>query len=91
MVQQYKGKTPSPADVGMDLSVMSVVMGRISLQGEDLSISVEIVDTRDNSIIVSNQYFAKLYDLAGIQTRIAKDITDKFSFQLTKQALLAGF
>jgi len=89
--QRYKDEMPSPSVIGSDLNVKSVVVGRMSLRGEELTINIEIVDTRDNSVILAKQYFEKLADPVGIQTKIAEDITDELRFQLTKRSLLSGF
>ncbi len=63
--QRYKDEIPSPSVIGSDLNVKSVVVGRMSLRGEELTINIEIVDTRDNSVILAKQYFEKLADPCG--------------------------
>ena len=92
--QLYSDKTPLAADVGKDLNVKSVVLGKISQLGDDLIINIEIVDTRDIrniSIIFVYQYIEKSANLMSIQTKIAVDITAKLKFYLTKKALMASF
>jgi len=83
MLYRYKGKEYDPVVVGEEMDVESVAMGRLTLQGENISISIEIVDTRDNSVILAKQYIEKLANLFDIQTTIAQDITDKLSLELT--------
>src|SRR5207244_12094682 len=47
-VLHYKGKQIDPKQVGKDLGVRAMLMGRLIQHGDDLSISVELVDVRDN-------------------------------------------
>src|SRR5207253_401119 len=46
-VLRYKGKQTDPQVVGRELNVRAVLMGQVIKRGDDLSISVELVDVRD--------------------------------------------
>lgn len=81
--QRYKNKTPDARTVGKALDVRSVAMGRLTLRGDDITINIEIIDTRDNSIILSGEYFEKFRNLIGIRTKIARDISAKLRGRLT--------
>ncbi len=85
VLNRYKKDTPLASDVRNDFDVDAVVMGRITMRGEDISVSIEIVETRDNNVLAAEQYLEKLSSLVSIQPKIAKEITDKLSLQLTPE------
>jgi TolB-like protein/Flp pilus assembly protein TadD len=74
-VFRYKGKTVDPRVVGRELSARAILTGRVVQRGDDLSISTELVDTRDDRHIWGQQYNVKLTDLLAIQENISKEIT----------------
>src|SRR5215471_9266658 len=47
-VFRYKGKDTDAPTVGRELKVRSIVMGRVMQRGDNLSISVELIDTTNN-------------------------------------------
>src|SRR5436190_23547749 len=47
-VLRYKGKPTDAQTVGKALNVRAVLMGRLTQQGDNISISTELVDVRDN-------------------------------------------
>ena len=48
-VLRYKGKQTDPQAVGHELNVRAVLTGRLTQRGDDLLISTELVDVKDNS------------------------------------------
>ncbi|MFC2084929.1 tetratricopeptide repeat protein [Bacteroidota bacterium] len=83
VLRRYKDNIPDPSSVGEELNVSSVAMGRMTLRGDNITINIEIIDTRDNSVILTHQYIEKLANLLDVQSRIGKDITDKLRIELT--------
>lgn len=84
-VLRYKGKQTDPQAVGSELNVRAVLMGRLVQRADDLSISVELVDVRDNRRLWGEQYNRKLADIAAVQTEIAREISDRLRLRLTGQ------
>lgn len=82
-VFRYKGKDADAVQVGRELGVSAVMMGRLTQRGEDLAISVELVDARVNKLLWGKQYDAKLVDLLVTQRQIASDITQNLKLQLS--------
>src|SRR5437016_4315255 len=64
-VLRYKGKQTDPQAVGRELNVRAVLMGRLTQLGDDLAISVELVDVRGNRHLWGQQYNRKLADIIG--------------------------
>lgn len=76
-VFRYKGKGADPIQIGNDLGVSAVLSGRIVERGDDLTVSVELVDIRRNKLLWGEQYNRKMSDLLATQREIAQEITEK--------------
>jgi TolB-like protein/DNA-binding winged helix-turn-helix (wHTH) protein/Tfp pilus assembly protein PilF len=82
-VLRYKGKQIDPKAVGRELRVGAVLMGRLTRQGDDLSISAELIDVRDNSRLWGSQYSRNLVDMMSVQMEIAQEISEKLRLRLS--------
>jgi tetratricopeptide (TPR) repeat protein len=60
-----------------------VLTGRVVQRGDNLSISAELMDARDNSHIWGEQYNRKLTDLLALQQEIARDMSEKLRLKLS--------
>jgi serine/threonine protein kinase/Tfp pilus assembly protein PilF len=79
----YKGKDTDAHTVGQALGVRAVFKGRVMRRGDDLDISVELIDARDNSHIWGGQYNRKSSDIFALQGEVAKEITTMLRMRLT--------
>ncbi|CAN5439182.1 hypothetical protein BH10ACI3_BH10ACI3_28840 [soil metagenome] len=79
----YKGKEISPQKIGEELKVQAVLFGRVSQRGDDLKLSLELVNTQTQDVIWSEQYNRKQSDLVSLQSEIAKAVSDKLRLKLT--------
>ncbi len=79
----YKGKETSPKKIGEELKVQAVLFGRVSQRGDDLKLSLELVNTETQDVIWSEQYNRKQSDLVSLQSEIAKTVSDKLRLKLT--------
>jgi serine/threonine protein kinase/tetratricopeptide (TPR) repeat protein len=74
-VFRYKGKETDPVKAGTELGVRTALMGRLSQRGDDLLVSAELIDVRENKQLWGAQYTRKLSDLLAVQTDVAKAIS----------------
>ena len=79
----YKGKDTDARTVGQALGVRAVFKGRVMQRGDDLEISAELVDARDNSHIWGQQYSRKASDIFALQGDLAKEMTSMLRMRLT--------
>jgi eukaryotic-like serine/threonine-protein kinase len=79
----YKGKDTDARTVGQALGVRAVLKGRVMQRGDDLEISAELVDARDDSHIWGQQYSRKAADIFALQGDLAKDMTSMLRMRLT--------
>ena len=53
---RYKNKKPDPREVARALDVTAILAGRLSQRGDGFSISVELINGTDGSLIWGDQY-----------------------------------
>lgn len=80
---KYKGSDPDPQDVAHALGVDAIVTGRVMRRGEQLQISVELMNTRDKTQMWGEQYNRKSIDLLNLQAQISREIAEKLRLKLT--------
>ena len=86
-VANYKGRESVPSEVGLDLGVSAVLMGRVLELGERLVVKVELIDVADGSQIWGEQYNRRASDIFTLQEEIARDISDKLRLKLTGEEI----
>jgi eukaryotic-like serine/threonine-protein kinase len=79
----YKGKDTDARTLGKELKVRAVLKGRVMQRGDDLEISAELVDARDDSHIWGQQYSRKSSDIFALQADLAKEMTSMLRMRLT--------
>jgi serine/threonine-protein kinase len=82
-VSRYRAKEIDPITIGNELGVGAVLTGRFAQHGDDLTISVELVDVRNNRVVWGRQYDRKLADLVTMQREIATEITQNLKLKLS--------
>jgi len=82
-VFRYKGADTDPRDAGHSLGVRAVMMGILQHVGEQLVISVELVDVEDGSRIWGEQYHRKPSDIFSLQDELACEISEKLRLRLS--------
>jgi eukaryotic-like serine/threonine-protein kinase len=82
-VFRYKGKNVDPQQVGFDLGIRAVLMGRVLQRGDSLTINTELIDVADGSQIWGEHYQRKRSEILAVQEEIASEISEKLRFKLT--------
>jgi serine/threonine protein kinase/Tfp pilus assembly protein PilF len=80
---RYKKRDIETQKTAQELGVESLVTGRVMQRGEELSISVELVDAREDRQIWGAQYDRKLSDALTVEEGIAKEISENLRIRLT--------
>jgi serine/threonine protein kinase/Flp pilus assembly protein TadD len=80
---RYKGKDIDPQEVGHTLGVEALVMGRVAQRGDNLLVSVELVNASDKRQIWGTQYNRKVSDLQAVQEDIAQAVSENLRLRLT--------
>jgi serine/threonine-protein kinase len=82
-VFRYKGKDVDAKTVGKELGVQAVLNGRVMQRGDQITLSLELINTSTENVIWSEQYNRKQSDLLSLQTDIARDVSAKLRTKLS--------
>jgi serine/threonine protein kinase/Tfp pilus assembly protein PilF len=81
-VARYRNRAVEVSDIGHELGVRAVFIGRMLQFGDNLVIRAELVDTADGSQIWGGHYQRKLDDLFTIEQQISKEICEHLQLRL---------
>jgi TolB-like protein/cytochrome c-type biogenesis protein CcmH/NrfG len=82
-VRSYKGKEVDVQRVSRELDVRAVVIASLVQSGENVRISVELVDGRDRNILWGETYTRPRSAVYEIEEALSKEIADALGIQLT--------
>ena len=85
-VMRYKGKETDIAKIASELGVDAVMTGRLTKWGDNLNITVELVDSRTNKSLWGEQYERKLSELLTTQREIVAEIVGKLQLKLSGES-----
>src|SRR5438874_12338513 len=74
-VFRYRQSQQDPLQIGRDLKVGAVIVGRLTQHGDTLNVEAEMVDVSNGSQIWGDQYQRKASDIATVQDDIASAIS----------------
>jgi serine/threonine protein kinase/Tfp pilus assembly protein PilF len=83
VASRHRGPGLDPLKAGQELGVRSVVSGRMTQRGEDLMVSVELVDVDREARLWGGRYNRKMTDLIALQEELTTEIAEKLRLQLT--------
>lgn len=81
-VFRYKGKDVDAEKIGAELGVDAVMSGRLVKRGDNITISVDLVDVREKKTLWGEQFERKMSDLLATQREIAATIAQKLQLRL---------
>lgn len=82
-VFRYKGKEIDPKKVASELGVQAILTGRVVQRGDQLTLSVELIDGLSENTIWGNKYERKGSDLVALQSEVARDVSGKLKSKLS--------
>jgi TolB-like protein/Tfp pilus assembly protein PilF len=80
---RFRGRGTDAAAAGRDLRVQAVLTGRLRKRGDELIISVALVDVRANEQIWGERYARPFANLFALQEEIARETTERLRLKLT--------
>jgi len=81
----YKGKEVDFQKLGRELSVDTVLTGRVQQRGETLIVHADLIKLGDRSQLWGERFSRKLTDLPGLEEDVAKMISDKLRPRLAAE------
>jgi len=76
-VFHYKGRETDPKKIGRELGVHALLSGTVVQTGDDLSVSVELIDVRDDSHIWGERYGRKVSEVVALPQQISRDVSQR--------------
>jgi eukaryotic-like serine/threonine-protein kinase len=76
-VFRYKGKDVDAQKVGSELGVSALVSGRVTPHGDDVEVSAELTDVRDNTELWGQHYSGKSTQIIALEQQMAGDLAAK--------------
>jgi len=80
---RYKKREIEPRRVAQELDVEALVTGTIAQRGDDLWVSAELVDAREDRHLWGEQYRRKLADIPSVPQEIATAVSERLRVRLT--------
>ena len=78
-VFHYKGRETDLKKIGRELGVRALLSGTVVQTGDDLSVSVELIDVRDDSHIWGERYGRKVSEVVALPQQISRDVSQRLS------------
>lgn len=82
-VFRFKGKDVDSQTIGTQLGVQALLTGHLVKHGDELRLSLELVDARTGNRSWGSQYSRKMSDLLSLQSDIAQDVSQTLRNKLT--------
>src|SRR6202166_4157764 len=80
---RYRQAQQDPLQIGRELKVGAVVVGRLSQHGDTLNVETEMVDVSNGSQLWGEHYQRKAADIATLQDDIASDISGQLRLKVS--------
>ncbi|MEO6654848.1 MAG: protein kinase [Pyrinomonadaceae bacterium] len=80
---KYKGKEIDVAEISKALGVQAVITGRVTQQGDNLQISVEMINATDNTHIWGETYNRKVSAELNVPEAIAQAVSERLQLKLS--------
>jgi eukaryotic-like serine/threonine-protein kinase len=82
-VFRYRQAQQDPLQIGRELKVGAVIVGRLSQHGDTLNVETEMVDVSNGSQLWGEHYQRKAADIATLQDDIASDISGQLRLKVS--------
>jgi TolB-like protein/Flp pilus assembly protein TadD len=82
-VFRYKGREADPQEIGRELGVRAVLVGRVFQLDEELVIKTELVDVVEESQLWGERYRRRPADILALEEEISREISEQLRLKLS--------
>jgi eukaryotic-like serine/threonine-protein kinase len=82
-VFRYKGKEFDPKKIAAELNVQELLTRRVVQRGDQLTLSLELIDPATENVLWGNKYERKSAELVALQSEVARDVSNKLKPKLS--------
>ncbi|MGZ8846197.1 MAG: alpha/beta fold hydrolase [Pyrinomonadaceae bacterium] len=79
---RYKGRETDLRKIGSELGVDALLTGKVSHQGDTLTIQVDLIRVSDGTQLWGGRYNKKMSDVFAVQSEIANEISETLRLKL---------
>ena len=84
-VMQYEGKQPPLSQIARELKVDAVLEGTVQRAGNEVKISISLVDTRSDRNLWGESFQGDLSNVLTLQSQVARAVATKIQVRLTPE------
>jgi serine/threonine-protein kinase len=81
--QRYHSKPGNIAEVAKQVGVANILEGSVQTTGDQVRVNVQLINAQTDSHLWAESYDRKLTDILGVESEIAKRITESLQTKLT--------
>jgi TolB-like protein len=85
---RYQQSDKSPMEIGQELGVTHILTGMYQTAGDNIQVSVQLVDASSGKMIWSLPYKTRYNDIFEVQGNIARRVMEKFSVKEGPEVML---
>ena len=82
---RYKGSKKPLPEIAKELGVDAVIEGSVERSGEEVRITAQLINARNDTHLWARSYHRNLRDVLAMQSEVARAIAEEISVQLTPQ------
>jgi TolB-like protein len=82
-VFRYKGKSVDVQKIGNELGVSALITGRVVQRGDNIDVSAELTEVRDNTELWGERYQRKAGDVISLEQQVASDLAEKLRSKIS--------
>lgn len=82
-VFRYKKRDVDPQTAGRELKVEAVLTGQMALRGEEITISLQLIDVHENRQLWGERYQRKFSDILRTQEEITRKVSENLRLRLS--------
>ncbi len=82
-VVRYKKRDIDPQVAGRELKVEAVLTGQVTPRGDEITISLQLIDAHENRLLWGTRYQRRLVDLLTLQAEIAREVSENLRLRLS--------
>ena len=81
--EKYKSSPPNLREIGQQLRVSNILEGQIQKAGDEVRITVQLINASTDSHLWSETYDRKMTDMFGVESEVAQRIASSLQARLT--------
>ena len=83
---RYRGTEKSLQEIGRELGVTTLLVGKIRRQADQVRVNVELIDADTRQNLWAEVFDGEMRDIFAIQTEIARSLADRLETELSPEA-----